>query len=519
MKYTLPEKQISWLTAVLSRRKERLLWCLICTAVFSIIANGFSYFNLDPIHDAVHFTMADDSRWQSELGRFLIPVYSLLKGNISVPFLTGLLSILYLGLSVFIVTSVLDQRSRLEILLTSAFLSVNLFTVEINAVHQYFADFFLLSILLSLVGVYCLLNERRYSMAVALIALYASFGLYPASITFAFCMLVFTAFLEVIRQQEIREEMVRKWAIWAATFAVSGIGYLLSNRIVLLIMHTSPAEVAWSMGMLGRQNISELAERSLYHFKGFCQVFFTGRFTGTASAVATLILTISGIGLFYYADLRKRKKWLLPLFIILMVLFPVASRLVNVFTNSSKAFRTMYAQFLFLPFVLKLITLGINKTKEGWSAKLYHAVITSITVLSAVIICSNILFSNQAFTVQKVHYDRAVYHAGRIFQDLDSLYPERDGTEKVLVIGILHTKGEMDFLADRYRGIDGFSYATGLTYEYVFDALADYLGCPINQQQKHIDSVRALDEVQEMPIYPAPGYIAKVGDYIVIKLS
>ena len=519
MKYTLPEKQISWLTAVLSRRKERLLWCLICTAVFSIIANGFSYFNLDPIHDAVHYTMADDSRWQIELGRFLIPAYSFLKGYISVPFLTGLLSILYLGLSVFIVTSVLNQRSRLEILLTSAFLSVNLFTVEINAVHQYFADVFLLSLLLALAGVYCLVKDRRSSRAIALIALFLSFGLYPAFITFAFCLLVFIALLEVVERREIRKDMVRKWALWAATFAVSGMAYLLSSRIAVLVAHAYPAGKSWSIFAFGKQDASVLADQVLFHFKDFFRVFFTGRYTGTAAAVATVLLTVIGLCLFYSSDLRNNKKWMIPLFVLFALLFPIVSRLVNVVTTMNRAFRTMFAQFLLLPFILKLAFLGLQKWKEVKTAKLHRAMVVSIIALSSVIVCSNILFSNQTFTVQKVHYERAVYHAGRVLQDLDTVFPERDGTEKVAVIGVVQAKGEYDDISDRIQTLDGFGTDTGMTYSIVLDTLADYLGCPVNQQQKHIDSVRALDEVQEMPIYPAPGYIAKVGDYIVIKLS
>ena len=167
--------------------RDRRLLPLAAAVLCFFLANGFSYVNYFPIHDAIGFVAGGATRnWQLQLGRFLIPVYMAARGPLSVPLLTGALSALFLGVSVFLISHILGFRTRFQLFLTAGFLSVNLFTLEISTVHQYFADVFLLALLFCCLGIRIILHRTDLrSFLLSVFFLFVSFGLYPAFLTTA----------------------------------------------------------------------------------------------------------------------------------------------------------------------------------------------------------------------------------------------------------------------------------------------------------------------------------------------
>lgn len=499
--------------------QNRFLWALSWTALFSFLANGFSYFNFFPVHDAVGFTIGGSYKeWQIRLGRFLIPVYEYLKGHIAVPFLTGILSILYLGISVYLITAILKQKTRLEIVLTSAFLSANLFTVEINAVHQYFADVFLLALLLSCLGAFFICKyNNMFTNALSCLALYLSFGLYPAFITFAACLLVFAAILDIVKNNGVSRRLKRKILIGLLVLAVSGLLYLLTSRIVLYIMKLSPSDANWSIYTIGKHNTASFWKAVINNYRHFFSLFFDSEsITGKWPGVATAILMLLCVCFFLTAYWEKTSKWVFLLMSFLMFLFPLGSRLVNIFTNANNAYRTMFAQFLMFPFMVKLLFLGLDYYKVRKS-DVFYPVITALLLLASVILWYNVRYSNEAFTAQRIYYERANYHTGRVLQDLDSCYPERDRAEKIALVGLFQTEGPDDKFLKKFSAIGGMNRKTGITYQGVFFQEARNLGYSL--VNAGTADYEAIPAVKNMPCYPTPGYIKKVDDVIVIKLA
>ena len=513
------EPMIGKWTGPLPAGRKRLLWCVACTAAFSLLANGYAWFNFYPVHDAFSFVMGDLGYYHVTLGRFLDPVFMFFKGHISVPFLTGLLYTLYLGLCVYIVTDVLKQGSRLGILLTGAFLSVNASTIEMNAVHQYYSDVLLFALLLSLCGVRMLTGGRKRGTVAAFAAFYASFGIYPAYITFAAALLIFRAFTDALFEDRITRETLLGWLRWILVPAAAGIAFLLTGKLILSVRGMDASQHDWSVYTLGSRRATELISRAGYHEREFFKLFFTDWFTGPVSAFSAAFLTALCVAAFCLFCVKKRRKRMLIPFAALLIAFPVGSRLVNIFTSIPDAYRTMFAQFLFFPFLLRLLFFGLDEWRENGRKRLSSVLIALTAALSGLIVAGNILCSNQAFTVQRVLHDRAIYHTGRVLQDLDALYPQRDGTEKVAVIGLFRKSSDGDKYMDHIRKIGVLRPSTGITYEMVLARAAEYLGNPIRYSGSYSEQVRDLDEVRTMPAYPEPGYIATVGEYIVIRLS
>ena len=491
--------------------KKRFLWAILATLCFSMLANGYSYFNFYPIHDAVDFTIGGPWReWQVELGRFLIPLYYRIKTPISMPFITGLLSMAYRGASVFLIAETLGQRSRLGICLISGFLSANLFMLEINTAQQYFSDVFLFSLLFACLGIYCVWVRKGWKpIAAAVVSLLVSYGMYPAFITFAACLCILAMVFQLIEDEGFSKVFWRKTALCITAVAVAGLAYMICNKVGLLLVNSKPSTVNWSIYSIDQHNIRELWEAVKLSYKRFYRIFFIGKsYVGIPFGIMTCLLAAISAALV----IRKLRKRVLALLCIvaLLAVFPPISRLVNIFTDMNGAFRTMFAQFLIWPALVALIFRCLPAKSR------YRVTLIAVTgVMSIAIILGNVRYSNGAFTIQRVLNERAKYHTGRVLEDLDGY----DKTKKLVLLDRFYLDAPNEDLMKKYRRINGFGYDTGADGPYEFVHYAGLMGYKLDWDPAYAEEVMQRAEIKKMPAYPEEGYIMELDDYLVVRLG
>lgn len=500
----------------IDQMKKRFLWAMLATVCFSMLANGYAYFNFYPIHDAVDFTIGGPWReWQVQLGRFLIPLYYQVKSPIAMPWITGLLSMLYMGTGAFLIAELLGQDTPLGICLIGGFLSANLFTLEVNSAQQYFSDVFLFSMLFACLGVYCVWKGRGWkSLLAAVVCLFISYGVYQAFITYAACLCMLAFVRGIMLDREHAKAVVIRAALCAAAMGVAGLAYMLGGKVALRLYHTKPSDVEWSIYSVNQHQLDELWGAVKTNYKLFWRIFFVGRgYVGIPAGIATCALALLSAVLV----VRKLGKRVLALLLILAVLalFPLVSRLINIFTKMNGAYRTMFAQFLIWP---ALTAMAFWCLPEKPRRRV--AVIAATAVLSLAIILCNVRFNNGAFTIQRILNERAIYHTGRVLEDLDE-FDAYNKQKKVALFGRFYLDETNEDLITRYKRVNGFGYSTGADGPYEFVHYAALLGYDLKWNPKYADIVRAkaLDEVKAMPCYPEKGYIQEMGEYIVVRLG
>ena len=501
--------------------RSRWLWPLAAAVLCFFLANGFSYVNYFPVHDAIGFVAGGATRdWQLQLGRFLIPVYMAVRGPLSVPLLTGALSALFLGVSVSLISRMLGFRTRFQLLLTAGFLSVNLFTLEISMVHQYFADVFLLALLFCCLGVRILLNgEGLVSFLLSVFFLFVSFGLYPAFLTTAVCLLVSAAVLDTARRGRLPHSFLKRTVLHLSALLAAGVLYLVCARAVLAASGLAPA----SSSILSLTSVSsgELIASVSHNYQLFYRSLLDGSaFAGRETGIAACCLLLLGFFLFIRNRLQRPAKWIMVLPVLLAAVFPLISRLTNLLTGDNTAYRTAFAQFLFLPVMTGLLYAPLSDGTGGKRQPALRQASAALAVLSClVILFSGIRYHNGAATVQKIRYDRAVYHTGCVIRDIDAFERENGPAQKVAVLGTFETPSDLDPILSRYRGIGGLGKDTGVTTEQTFFQLARVLGRVLPWRQEYTNTARYWEEAAAMPSYPNQGYIARLNDYLVVKLG
>ena len=60
--------------------KRRLLYAMLGAVLFSLAAHAYAYFSFAPLHDAVNYIDYHSGAWEISLGRYLEPLYGMIRG-------------------------------------------------------------------------------------------------------------------------------------------------------------------------------------------------------------------------------------------------------------------------------------------------------------------------------------------------------------------------------------------------------------------------------------------------------
>ena len=136
--------------------RKRMAWMVLCaTAVCSFAAHGFLFSNEFFSHDSIsYFTYATGSfSFYTSIGRFAIPVYELLKGDAAAPWLIGLLFIVWMSLTAWLMVHLFAVRTTGGILLTCGLLCTNLALTLTGATYVYCMDEYAFALFLAVAAV------------------------------------------------------------------------------------------------------------------------------------------------------------------------------------------------------------------------------------------------------------------------------------------------------------------------------------------------------------------------------
>lgn len=500
---------------------KRLKLSMLGAALFSLAANGFSYMNFTPQHDALI-----ESYWYSRshligLGRFLLNGYMAVRGKLPMPWAAGMLSIVFLGLSVYLLTKTLGMDTRAEILLSAGFMSANLCMTSLNAIFQYFTDAYMFALMTACLGAYLLSGQpglRRGAGAAA--GFLVSMGIYPAFFPTACVILLLVILRDVLEHNGFTRALWKRIGFWAAVMAVTAVLFVLCAKLSLVLTGWKASVRKNSLYSFGSAGIGELLRRTAINYYYFLSSQLLGfspldgmEFLGKPYGAASILLTALCVGVFLKRHRGKVRWSVLALFLLAAALFPFIARSVNIMTGNAQSHRTMYTQYIYHVFLLWLFFLDSRDEKEPENAKAGRTV-TAAAVLSAALLLANVAFSNQAYTLSKVLYDRVMIHTAQVMEDLRSEGYSKAAGDTAAAVGSIELGGDLRSRLDRFECMGGF-YDTSATYVDTFRSAARLFGYDIAWKNTEVDAGILAD----MPCYPDSGYIRKIDGVYVIKLS
>ena len=141
------------------KRAFRYQTCGFFTLLFSLLAHGYRYYSLCFSGDAMLLTQQGQAVYQSTLGRYLQPVYWLLRGEITVPPVIGLFATVFLFLSCVLMAELFRLDKKRDIALLSALLVTHETLAVSNATYLPWTDVYALALLFAAAGAYTAANS------------------------------------------------------------------------------------------------------------------------------------------------------------------------------------------------------------------------------------------------------------------------------------------------------------------------------------------------------------------------
>ncbi|MFR9579538.1 MAG: glucosyltransferase domain-containing protein [Rikenellaceae bacterium] len=498
--------------------KKSILFSLI----FGFIVHGANYFSPTYCHDSLLYHYQDtDVFWKISLGRFMQALTIPLRGYDNIPLITGGLSLIYIGLSSYIIAKTLDIKNRVSIYCISAIIITSISFISVNLVCFHELDAFMLALLFASIGGY-IFNTFRLGYIVAALPIALCCGLYQpyvGSVIMLFMILIVKDILIGENQNDIISKSVKV----IVSLILAGLIYFILYKTVALVFNVTFTQSYNSIEGVFDFDFNSICATlfatywnviKFYLFPYAGNLYISSFITTTLIAIYMLTLGVKII--------KNQKVSAISLLILTIIigLFPLA---INIATFISSGFfnEAMLFPIIFI-YVLFLMLIELTDVKRRF---MYLA-----HLLLFVIIFNGATFINRVYIDQSIWDKNSHAIAYDLYKGI-TVTPEfiDNNNIPILVSGQntnlqLYGNKYMDTTFFLGQGILflQFSYKLfplGSFHSHLLNAYFNKnFKTNFNFVKQDINRDFTLDdELNSMPVYPADGYMKCVRDTIFIK--
>ena len=244
---------LSW-----SRVKKSWKIAFFSALIIGLIAHTYKFVNTLPNHDALFFTYSRQNTIGS--GRWFLTLACGLSGYFDLPWINGLLSLTWIGLTAVIIADLFALSSPVILILEGGLLAT--FPCVTNTFFfEFAADGYMLAMLLAALAVrLSQIGEKRVGFSVlAALCLCFSCGIYQAYVSFALLLSVCYFAWELLRDRYSMKEYLR-WI--GKQVLIYGCGMLAYWIVWKLCLHFQNAAAS---GYQGISTLGQISAASLLH--------------------------------------------------------------------------------------------------------------------------------------------------------------------------------------------------------------------------------------------------------------
>lgn len=511
--------------------KQRLIFCFIFTFAIGLIAHAYAFLNFQPSHDSLYEVISDPAywKWKLQLGRFLKPLYDLALGRFaSLPWINGLISLLWLSLAGYLVTEMLRINKRPGIALTCGVLSVNLTVTALAATYMPDLSSDMLALLFALLGcrIWYGMTDGKTQLApakklaltlCAALCLAVSLGIYQALVC-VFVTMVLA--ISIMRLLDEKTSWIRVWLsdFWAAGIALLGGGvYYAGLRLSLAVTGTELAQSSNGLTNLFGDSapISEQLSETIH----WAKVYLT-EFSGHAhsvyftSAVGILTVALATVCFVWLAGLlikRKASAGNVITALLFFLMLPFAMNLMRLL-NSYIHVLMFYAFWL-----AYIITFTL--AKELSERKNMAVFERTAAFLLCCVIFMNIQTANAVYVKKTTEHQATLSVMTRVVERIETQPGYERGVTPVVFMGIPQAYFSDFAPYDKIQRLTGADMSGSITYYSIYGV---YIPMLLRTDMNIADSGTAVavsEEVAAMPVFPAVGSVNTVDGVVVVKFA
>ncbi len=519
-------------------KKQLFTVSIVFTFLFYILANGYRFFHSMHAGDSLYMVYQNDGGWEIALGRFVQPFLVLLRGAITAPFLISVLSLLWIGLSVYFVADFLEVKHNFSVALIAAVMSCNITILALNATFISYLDFYVLALFFSVFGVWLIKKGKPASLILGSLSLSISLGIYQSYICVSIA-LVLIHFLTKMPEMPTFKSTFTRAVRYLLSFLAAGIVYYAAWRTIQAVFGIWTADSYNGMASIGDYSevgmgsILASTYRNVLHHFIYPDTFITNSFRGiTMGLLWEQLVRLCNIAVFLmilFSLIKinlvgKTNLWQKTAQLLIIVLFPFGINFVCFASKGMEHPLMIYAFYFVYILAVKLTEDFFPDSGSGVFGKsplptnrkdknlLWMIVPAAVLVLS----WSNIVFSNQVYLKGELQENAAQSIMTRIVYRIETMEDYIPGVTPVAFAGNFESSPCLSDMGP-FEEIEVYGMGrTVMTYPGTDHAFLAYvLNLNINLTQ-----VNSQDEaILQMPVYPAQGSIAFVDGTLVVKVS
>lgn len=492
---------------LLKRIDKRYKIAFLSTFVIGMLTHMYAFTNQVQNHDYYSNVHIDQFWWPLSLGRCFLWPFTTISSFFSIPWVLGLLSMLYLSIALCVIISVFDiKRYTAIILCGTVFVTHPAITDLIG--YLFTMDGYCVGILFACIGVWFFEKKEGKKRIVGFVLMATlAIGIYQANLSFIIYLVCIKAILEIYTSKKVDKTFWKKYLTYVLLIIVSFALYFLCLKVM--------------QSMLGAQMASYAGfnTASLPTFGYFVSVLwkdaaeFIHRFVGsdfefTAYEILNIIFAlgflITNVKVIVKEKIYKSFSTLLTIIMLMIVL--VYSTSIFDFATNALWYRWEMMQCVPLWYVLFIILIDRYLVGVFQSA----CAITVGMISFNFFLIANITYLNQELAFQQT-YEQSSFVLNRILS-LDDYSKDMP----IYIIGE-YQEERRDWLLDKIpenMTVDTIIMQDFLSVAYynmgVSFSLADEL---------EIEKVKNTIDVEKMPSWPEKGSVESVNGVIVVKFS
>ena len=189
-----------WFADFFERNRNGMFLCVIATFAWGLVTHAYIFLHSSFSHDSLNeFNAAVfGNAWRIQLGRIFVPAYRLLvREAITLPWLIGVLSLLYISAAVFLTVKLFGIRSRLLTALIAGVYTANITVTATAATYIHDLDCNMLALALAVLAVY-LWKRFDKGFLYGMLPLCVSMGLYQSYLSVAITLVILYLVLQLL---------------------------------------------------------------------------------------------------------------------------------------------------------------------------------------------------------------------------------------------------------------------------------------------------------------------------------
>lgn len=503
------------------KNKTELWQCLFLALCIGLLAHGYTFFRNTFSHDSLQEFNAEifGNDWKISLGRWFVPIYrTFTRGNVTLPLVVGMSSLIWIGLSSFVTIKIFDIKSTLLTVLITGFYVTNTTTTLTAATYLHDLDSNMFALFLSTVAALIWKrNSHRFYCIIPLVVVIL--GIYQAYISVTVTLMIMSMILDLIAADSFKS-VLKKGIYGVLGIAAGGIIYYIIFKIILVILSVEEATGYNSLSVI---NIKHMILNFIKTFIGTPNKIISEpvSFPYLFSLVYNLLFIVAGFHCIIHA-LKKNgvQTGQVLLLIGLCICMPLGMNMCEVLTNGMSHSIMYFAFCLIYPFVFVLLLRIINGEN---GCEIFKAEQFLLLSLSIVVLIGNIRFSNQVYLRKELEQSANLSLFTRVINEIELV---KEYNREVMPVCFI---GEPENFSEELSGLDRSYHKTGLwsgylmnyhiqqRYEIYFEYMLHYPISTVTEQQAEI--FNKSDEINQMPVFPEDGCICIVDDTLIVKLG